>query len=184
MARIKPSKEPKEKAVAPKPTPKQTVETKQQPNIIPKGTATPVIKATTQPKRRTLQDRRPALKELQKPVERKIVTKPVYDKKGGITTKRTSETKEVVIKPVSAPSKSQKTLTPKPLPHGRSVGDLAIAKARQQQEQAIDEARTAYTTKQQEAAEDLQAFNQKEREQGEAGYRLSLDSQGRYQRNR
>ena len=175
MARMKPSTESEESGMTPKPTPKQTVGARQQPNIISKETV-------TQPKRRTLQDRRPALKELRRPIVQKITTKPIYDKANSITTEEASETKGAVIKPIG--TLKQRAQTPKPLPQGRSVGDVTIAKARQQQEQAIDEARAAHIAKQREETDTAHTSEEGRREREEASYRLSLDNKGRYYRKR
>ena len=188
MARIKTSeKETEGKAITPKPTltPKQSVKAKTLVTITQTKAQKPIPepkRTTEQPTRRTLQDRRPALKELQKPVERKIVTKPVYDKRDNITTKRISETKEVVIKPTGTSKPGQGTLTAKPLLSGMGRGP--ITEARLQQERAIEEARAVNTAQQREETDAVQAFEQKKREQEEAGYRLSLDNQGRYLRKR
>ncbi|MEA1998096.1 MAG: hypothetical protein U9N61_02050 [Euryarchaeota archaeon] len=196
MARIKHSKEPAEEAATPKrtqkpfPSERTVIVAKQHVGISPKKAPEPLKPEETvkQPKRRTLQDRRPALKELQKPVERKIVTKPIYGKSDGIVTKTISETKEIVVKPKSTPE--QGTLRAKPLQPraeaitGRGVGGSRITEARLQQEQAIAEARAVHAAQQREEADTTRAYEQRKREQEEASYRLSLDNQGRYTRKR
>ena len=180
MARIKHSKESEESVVTSKPTPpasRQMVNAKEQASITLNVTPIPAPKETGQPKRRTLQDRRPTLKGLQRPVERKIVTKPTYSKEGNTVTKGASETKEIVAKPVSASKLGVPTV--KPLyqkdksPLNGVVGVSRVVQARQQQERAIEAAQAMQATQQREGTDMTQAPEQR---------RLSLDSQSRYQR--
>ena len=140
----------------------------------------PTLKEATQPKRRTLQDRRPALKELGQPEERKIVSKPVYDTKDGVVTKKISETKEAVPRSQGAPRQEVSTLTPTPTPIRPVTSEVAAA--RRQQESAIEEARAAHAAQEREQIHVTRASEEKRREREEAGYRVSLDDQGRYSR--
>jgi len=197
MARIKPSeKKPDGKAITPKPIPaptplsisvsKQAVKVKPQATTTPTKASepTPTLKKTAeQPKRRTLQDRRPALKELQEPAERKIVTKPIYSEEAGVVTKTISETKEVVPKPeqrsTARPARSKSGVI-----LGKGTRTKQIEEARGQQVRAIEDAQAAYTMRQREDTAIARGFEQKKREQEEASYRLSLDTQGRYMRKR
>lgn len=177
MARIKASeKKNEEGAITPKPISQAaTTPTKaSEPKPIPK----PKV-ATEQPKRRTLQDRRPALKKVQEPLEHKIVTKPIYTEDAGVTTKTISETKEVVPKPkpIIRPVRSKSGAI-----FDKETRTKQIEEARSQQERAIEDAQAAYATRQREEADTARGFEQKKREQEEVSYRLGLDSQGRYHR--
>ena len=140
----------------------------------------PTPKDAEQPKRRTLQDRRPTLKGLERQGERKVISKPVYDTKGGVITKKIQETKEAVPRSQGAPRQEASTLTLTPTPIRPVTSE--VAEARRQQERAIEEARAAHATQEREQIQDTRAFEQKKREREEAGHRLSLDNQGGHSR--
>lgn len=167
-------------------TPKPTTINKQKPTTESGKIEEPKVKALSiQPKRKTLQDKRPALKNLSKLVERKIVSKPVYGKQEGTVTKTISETKEVIQKTTLGPTKP----IPKVRPKGVSaLGGRAAKKdliyARKQQERAIEEAQAAAAVKERRLGDSISESEQRRREKEEADYRLSLDSQSRYHRGR
>lgn len=187
MARSNVVEGPKRTAITPTPTRANG----QKAQIKPKGIEGPKKEEQSiQPKRRTLQDRRPALRDLSKPVERKIISKPVYSKQEGTITKAILETKEVIPTPArSAPKLEPKEPIPKVRPKGKSaLSNRAVGTdlvyAREQQERAIEEARAAAAAKEREKGKSILESEQERREKWEAGYRLSLDNQGRFHRGR
>jgi hypothetical protein len=185
MARIKATKAVDEKLITPKPILKQT----------PKEPVKPIVKDAPQPKRKTLQERRPALNGLNTPVERKLVAKPIYGKEDGTKTKAISQTKVIVKRqtPISTPTTrttaatatTTVTLRPKPqkgeATQGRAIENTKIIEARKQQERAIEEAQAAYTAKQRQMDDSIEALEEKKRIQ-EVDGNLYLDTRGRYTR--
>lgn len=178
MARIKATEAVDEKLITPKPISKQT----------PKEPVKPSVTETTQPKRKTLQERRPALKDLNTPVERKLVAKPVYRTEDGIKTKAISETKITVKAPTPTASTATATATVTIRPKqkkeqatlGRAAENTKIIEARRQQERAIEEAQAAYTTKQRQTDDSIIALEEKRRTERTVNRDLYADNRGRY----